>query len=105
MGKKNRDGEKMFNAIEATAKKRERQKANRAAYVARQTENGRRVWRTWATEEEIRIYVRVKAGMPKLIELERREKMMPDSGSNTETPSAVDDARPHQIPNPTMARD
>ena len=92
-------------AAAAAAKKRERQRANRAAYVARQTENGRRVWRTWATEEEICVYKRVKKNMPKLIELERRKEMMPDPESNTETPSAVDGARPHQIPDPTIARD
>lgn len=99
--RKNRKAE----AAAAAAKKRERQKANRAAYVARQTEKGRRVWRTWATEEEICVYERVKKNMPKLIELERRKEMMPDSESNTETPSAVDDARPHPIPDPTIARD
>ena len=63
---------------------RERKKHNRAAYVARQTEKGLKVWRTWATAEEIKIYQSVKKQMPKLLELARQESETPDQEESTD---------------------
>jgi hypothetical protein len=70
-------GRKSRAAVKAE-KTAERKRQNRKAYVARQTEKGLRVWRTWATEEEIRIYQSVKKQMPKLLELAHQESEMPD---------------------------
>ena len=63
---------------------RERKRRNRADYVARQAEKGLKVWRTWATEEEIKIYQSVKRQMPKLLELARQESETPDQGDSTD---------------------
>ncbi|MPM17056.1 hypothetical protein SDC9_63440 [bioreactor metagenome] len=70
-------GRKSRAAVKAE-KTAERKRQNRKAYVARQTEKGLRVWRTWATEEEIRIYQSVKKQMPKLLELAHQESETPD---------------------------
>lgn len=61
-----------------TRAERERKRRNRADYTARQAEKGLRVWRTWATDEEIRIYQSVKKQMPKLLVLAHQESEMPD---------------------------
>ena len=63
---------------------RERKKQNRAAYVARQTEKGLRIWRTWATAEEIKIYQSVKKQMPKLLALAYQDSETPDQGDSTD---------------------
>jgi len=61
-----------------TRAERERKRRNRADYAARQAEKGLRVWRTWATDEEIRIYQSVKKQMPKLLALAKNEAETPD---------------------------
>lgn len=63
---------------------RERKRRNRADYAARQAEKGLRIWRTWATAEEIQVYRNVKRQMPKLLELARQESETPDQGDSTD---------------------
>ena len=67
-----------------TRAERERKRRNRAAYVARQTEKGLRIWRTWATEEEIQVYRNVKRQMPKLLALAYQDSEMPDQNESTD---------------------
>lgn len=70
-------GRKARAAVKAE-KTAERKRQNRAAYVARQAEKGLKVWRTWATDEEIAIYQDVKKKMPKLLALAKNEAETPD---------------------------
>ena len=70
-------GRKSKAALRAE-KEAERKRQNRTAYAARQAEKGLRVWRTWATEEEIAIYQDVKKKMPKLLALAKNEAETPD---------------------------
>ncbi len=63
---------------------RERKRRNRADYTARQAEKGLRIWRTWATEEEIQVYRNVKRQMPKLLELARQDSETPDRKESTD---------------------
>jgi len=62
---------------EAEVRRRERGRAKQAAYVARRKAEGRSLIRFWVTAEERIILERIRAALPKLVEMERAEKGQP----------------------------
>lgn len=71
---------------------RERKKRNQAAYRERQQAKGLKLWRTWATADEIEIFQKVKKDMPKLIEMMRKKSVTRSQQINESNASAVGDA-------------